>query len=74
MSRYKVQWLDLLSKFDTKEVTMKPGGVHVLGDVLPRAPHLIEGVEVTNMDISRETLDLGLPAQYYSDQLFGPII
>ena len=73
MGRKEARWLDLLSQFSIKDVSLKPGRVHVLVDVLSRAPHVIEGLEVTNMQVSIVSLDLGFEAQYASDQLFGPV-
>lgn len=67
MSRKEARWLDLLSQFGIKEVTLQPGRVHVLGDVLSRAPHVIDGLEVANMQVSTVSFDLGFEAQYASD-------
>lgn len=74
MNRKEARWLDLLSQFGIQKVTLKPGRVHVLGDVLSRAPHISrqEAVTVSNMQLSTLKLDLDFSGKYDRDQFFRP--
>lgn len=70
MSRKEARWLDLLSQFGIKQVIRKPRRVHVVGYVLSRALHVIEGMEglkFANMQDSSVSIDLSFHVQYCSD-------
>ena len=43
MSRKEARWLETLGNFGVFPITLKPGKIHVLGDALPRAPHILNG-------------------------------
>lgn len=72
-SRKETTWLDLFSQFSIKQFSLGFGRVHVLSDLISRTPHVIDGLEVNNMQASIVSLDLAFEAQYISDKLFGPV-
>ena len=76
MNRKEARWLDLLSQFGILRMNLKPGRVHVLGDVLSRAPHVMQelGPSVSNMQVSSLALDLQFEMEYETDQTFGPVV
>ena len=41
LNRKEARWIDLLAQFGISKITLKAGRVHVLGDALSRAPHII---------------------------------
>ena len=41
MSRKEARWLETLGNFGIFPINLKPGKIHVLGDVLSRAPHIM---------------------------------
>ena len=57
MSEKEARWLDLLSQFGISKITLKAGRVHVLGDALSRAPHILEApppvVTSNNLELNR---------------------
>ena len=53
---------------------IEAGQGSVLGDVLSRAPHIIDGrLDLNNLDIVQLKVDLNLQVEYPSDQSFGDI-
>ena len=74
LSRREARWLETLGNFGVFPINLKPGKIHVLGDVLSRAPHaeeadlFVNDVEVPH--IKFEDVIFG----YEEDQFFGPII
>ena len=42
LSKKESRWLGTIGDFGISAITLKPGKIHVLGDVLSRAPHVIE--------------------------------
>ena len=52
----------------TFPIHLKPGEIHVLGDIFPRAPHAIfTVVQVLNIDKD------GIIGSYDNDKLCGPV-
>ena len=50
ISSKEARWLDLLGQFGITNITLKAGIVYVLGDVLSRAPHVMnEQLSLNNM-------------------------
>ena len=76
MNRREARWLDLLPQFGILKMNLKPGRIHVLGDVLSRAPHVMQKdtLDVNNMNVSVVSLNLDCSKQYEEDQLFWPIV
>ena len=55
-------------------MSLRPGRVHVLGDVLFRALHVISGkLEVGKFEASVVTINLDFMKNYLEDQLFSPM-
>lgn len=75
LSRREARWLELFAQFGITRVNLKPGRVHVLGDVLSRAPHIMEDTTLVNT-VSASGVQGALPfhPEYEDDQLFGPIV
>lgn len=76
MSRKEARWLDLLSQFNISRISLKAGKVHVLGDVLSRAPQVVKDARylTNNMMASSANLNLEFENDYTNDQMFGPIL
>lgn len=74
LNRKEARWLDLLAQFGIKKINLKPGRVHVLGDVLSRAPHVMEEMTLNNVTVSGLASPFDFSMDYESDQLFGPIL
>jgi hypothetical protein len=78
VSRKEARWLETLGNFGIFSINLKPGKVHVLRDVLSRAPHtissedissaVINGVEIPVVDFS------DFSGNYEHDQFLGPIL
>ena len=55
ISRREARWLETLGNFGIFPINLKPGKIHVLGDVLSRAPHIavndLEAVSINEDDI-----------------------
>ena len=66
----------LLSQFGILKMNLKPSRIHVLGDVLCRAPHVMpeDTLDVNNMNVAVVFLNLDFSRQYEKDQLFWPIL
>ena len=74
ISRKEARWLDLLGQFGISKPTLVSGKVHVLGDALSRAPHVLSGsFELNNISVSRVALDFNFDKLYDTDQFFKPI-
>lgn len=74
LSGKEARWLELFGQFGISKMSLRPGRVHVLGDVLSRAPHVMSGIlQVGNMELSKAKIDLGFEKFYFEDQLWGPI-
>jgi len=66
----------LLSQFNISKVNLKPGRVHVLGDVLSRAPHVMNetSLDINNAQASSApVVRMDFAEHYDGDQFFGPI-
>ena len=74
LNRKEARWLELLSQFGIRKVNLRPGRVHVLGDVLSRAPHIMEQDLLAANATSAVSLDIEFGEQYAGDQMFGPIV
>lgn len=56
LHRREARWLDLLSQFNILNMNHKPGRIHVLGDVLSRAPHVMTERELDINTVSLSAL------------------
>lgn len=75
LSRKEARWLEILGQFGISKISLKPGRVHVLGDVLSRRPHVMSAkLELGNAEVSMAIMDLAFGKNYLDDQMFGPII
>lgn len=74
LNRREARWLDLFAQFGITKVTLKPGRVHVLGDVLSRAPHVMEEIALLNHTSVSVPDAIPFHMDYETDQLFGPIV
>ena len=76
MNRKEARRLYLLAQFGIFKVNLKPGRIHVLGDALSRAPHIMEqqDIRIRKMEASHITFRLNFKDQYVNDQFFGPIV
>ena len=74
LNRREARWLELLSQFGIRKVNLRPGLVHVLGDVLSRAPHVMDQYSLTSNATSTVSLDIVFRDHYSTDQVFGPIL
>ena len=74
LSRKEARWLETLGNFGVFPITLKPGKIHVLGDVLSRAPHAPDNdVNVNDMEVPFIQFE-DVIGEYDDDQLFGPIV
>lgn len=78
MSRKEARWLETLGNFGIFPITLKPGTIHVLGDTLSRAHHLIsewmfEGISCNDVEIPFIDIEEVLTS-YEEDQFFGPVL
>jgi hypothetical protein len=48
LSRREARWSEILGNFGVFPITLKPGKIHVLGDSLSRAPHVINSSDETS--------------------------
>ena len=77
LDRKESRWIETLGNFGIFPVTLKPGIIHVLGDVLYRAPHVVETI-----DDGLLCKDVEVPfvkhenviTRYNGDQFFGPVV
>ena len=73
LSRKEARWLETLGNFGVFPITLKPGKIHVLGDVLSRAPHAPDNdVNVNDMEVPFIQFE-DVIREYDDDQLFGPV-
>ena len=65
MSRKEARWLETLGNFGIFPITLKPGKIHVLGDVLSRAPHVLSGnsssLKVNDVEVFRAEFEDFIP-------------
>ena len=73
LNRKEARWLEELSSFGIFPINLKAGKLHVLGDVLSRAPHVLkEASSFNNVDIL--SFDTKFIEEHYEkDQFLGPI-
>eukprot|EP00171_Calliarthron_tuberculosum_P023944 IDg23944t1 len=71
VSRREARWLHYLSQFNITKVTLKPGRIHVLGDVLSK---IRDGPIISNIHALKVHLPENFIQNYSSDQTFGPLI
>ena len=77
LSRKEPRWLETLENLGIFPITLKPGKIHVLGDVLSRAPHIMEKIDDGSL-----CNDVEVPfvkneyviTRYDEDQFFGPVV
>lgn len=59
------RWLALFGEFGITKMTLRPGRVYVLGDVILRAPHLISGkLEIRHVEALCVAINLDLQKNY----------
>lgn len=74
LSRREARWIETLGNFGVFPITLKPGKIHVLGDVLSRAPHAEDAdIKVNDVEIPYIEFD-DVISGYEDDQFFGPIV
>ena len=77
ISQREARWLETLGNFGIFPITLKPGNIHVLGDVLSRAPHVMEKIEegalCNDVEVPYIRHD-DVITRYDEDQFFGPIV
>lgn len=75
LSLREARWLELFSQFGITKMSLKPGKVHFLSDVLSRAPHVISStLQIGHFEVSQASLQLGFEKHYKHDHLFGLIM
>jgi len=74
LSRREARWIETLGNFGIFPITLKAGKIHVLGDVLSRAPHAKENDPRINV-MEVPYIEIGdIIESYDSDQFFGPVV
>ena len=77
MSRKEARWLEKLRTFGIFPITLMPGKIYFLGDVLSRAPHVLSSnsssFKVNDVEVFRAIFEDFIP-NYEKDQIFGPIV
>ena len=75
MNRREARWLDFLAQFGISKITLKAGKVHVLGDALSRAPHIMneKTLSVNSVMLSNCVREPNFAGDYETDQFFGPV-
>ena len=76
LSRKEARWLETLGNFGIFPITLKPGKIHVLGDTLSRAPHVIKsesGTLLNSLEVPFIEFE-DVITRYDDDQFFGPIV
>ncbi len=69
LSRREARWLETLGNFGIFPITLTPGKIHVLGDILPRAPHAsVNVLEVLKLDSE------DLTNVYLEDKFYGAVL
>jgi len=69
LSRREARWLETFGNFGIFPINLKPGKIHVLGDVLSRAPQLlVNDLEVLKVDPE------DVCTSYDDDEFFGPLL
>ncbi len=74
LRRHEARWLHLFGHFEISKISLGSGKVHVLGDVLSRAPLGPELYDAFNMEIVNFELPDRFIEIYASDPIFGSII
>jgi len=73
LSRREARWLETLGNFGIFPITLKPGKIHAIADVLSRAPHAPEKPAVNNIEVPFIDIE-DVIGRYEEDQFFGPIM
>jgi len=74
LSRREARWLEAFGNFGIFPINLKPGKIHVLGDVLSRAPHAEDaGACVNDVEIPFIRFE-DVISGYEEDQFFGPVV
>ena len=77
MSRKEARWLENLGNFGIFPINLKPGKIHVLGDKLFRAPHVLNGdlsnLKLNDVEVLGVDFEDFIPS-YEEDQFFGLIV
>jgi hypothetical protein len=78
LSRREARWSEILGNYGIFPITMKPGKVHVLGDVLSRAPHVMNSSDETSAVVNTTEIPRfdrsDIVRNYEADQFCGPIV
>jgi hypothetical protein len=48
LSRREARWSEILGNFGVFPITLNPGKIHVIGELLSRAPHVIHSLDQTS--------------------------
>lgn len=70
----KARWLDLFAQSGIGKINLRPGRVHVLGDALSRAPHVMDETTLNHLTVGDVERAFPFAQEYEDDQLFGPIV
>lgn len=70
--RRDARWLDFLGQFGITKMTLVKGKIHVLGDALSRAPHIVNNIEGQNEDCISLEYPPDMKNNYNFDQYFSP--
>lgn len=70
------RWTDILYQFGNGEVSLNPGHVHFLGDVLPRAAQIMTYtlLDLSNVQGSKMSLPFKFTSEYEFYQAFWQIV
>jgi hypothetical protein len=78
LSRREARWSEKLGNFGVFPITLKPGKIHVLGDSLSRAPHVINLSDETSAVLNSTEIPhfdrSEILKNYDDDQFFGPVV
>ena len=73
LSRKETRWLEEVSNFGIFPINLKAGKIHVLGDVLSRAPNALQPIQISNVEVWKLDTDF-ISRNYDTDQYLGKVI
>ena len=73
LSRREARWLEELSNFGIFPINLKAGKIHVVGDLLSRAPNALLPLNISNIEVCKIDTDF-IVNNYNSDQYFGRVL
>jgi RNase H-like domain found in reverse transcriptase len=78
LSRREARWSEILGNYGIFPITIKPGKIHVLGDALSRAPHVMSSSDETSVVVNTTEIphfdQSDIVRNYEADQFFGPVV